>query len=98
MPRPFPEEARLGLDPPPRRSDGGTPRRRPIGTYARILMAEAHNSPTPLLDGRIDEIGEDAVAEIVEDARRRAAEGSLPAFDNAADVASYMRRHCRQSS
>ena len=61
-------------------------------------MTEAESSSTPLVDAWIAEIGEEAVIGIVEDTRRRAAEGSLPAFDNEADLKAFLRRGHRQSA
>jgi hypothetical protein len=63
-----------------------------------LPMADAHDSSTPLLDAWIAEKGEEAVAATIEDARRRATEGTLPAFDNASDLTAYMRQHRRQSA
>lgn len=55
-------------------------------------------SSTPVIDEWIAEVGEPAVIADVEETRRRIAEGSLPSFDNPADLLAFLRRGRRQSA
>ena len=46
----------------------------------------------------IAEVGEEAVVAVVEETRRRVADGSLPSFDNSADLLAFVRRGHRQTA
>jgi hypothetical protein len=61
-------------------------------------MTQAEESSTPLFDAWIAEVGEEQIVDIVEDTRRRAGDGSLPAFDNEQDLKAFLRRGHRQSA
>lgn len=62
------------------------------------MTQDASISRTPLLDEWIAEVGEAAVKAEVEDTRRRIEDGSLPSFDNPADLLAFVRRGRRQSA
>lgn len=53
---------------------------------------------TPLLTEWIAEVGEEEVVAVVEETRRRVADGSLPSFDNSADLLAFVRRGHRQTA
>ncbi len=55
-------------------------------------------SSTPLLDEWIAAVGEAAVAAEIEETKRRIDEGSLPSFDNPADLLAFVMRGRRQSA
>lgn len=56
---------------------------------------------TPLLTEWIAEVGVEAVVAVVavvKETRRRVGEGSLPSFDNSADLLAFVRRGHRQTA
>ena len=56
-------------------------------------MAQRHDeSQTPLLDAWIEEDGEAAILEAAEEIRRRVADGSLPMFEDQAQLMEHLRR------
>jgi len=55
-------------------------------------------SQTPLLDAWIEEDGEAAILEAAEEIRRRVADGSLPMFEDRAQLLEHLRRGRRQSA
>jgi hypothetical protein len=59
---------------------------------------DGRTSSTPLLDEWIAEAGEAAVAAEVEETKRRIDEGSLPSFDDPADLLAFLTRGRRQSA
>lgn len=53
---------------------------------------------TPLIDEWIAAAGEPAVTDEINETRRRIADGSLPSFDNPADLSAFLARSRRQSA
>lgn len=62
------------------------------------MPQDGSTSSTPLLDEWIAAAGEAAVAAEVEEAKRRIEEGSLPSFDNPADLLAFISRGRRSSA
>lgn len=62
------------------------------------MPREGNTSSTPLLDEWIAALGEAAVAAEIEETKRRIDDGSLPSFDNPADLLAYVLRGRRQSA
>ena len=54
-------------------------------------MSETIPSPTPLLDEWRGEVGDDAVAAVVQAARAQIAEGSLQGFSDKDELAEYLK-------
>lgn len=74
---------------------------RDIPALSWITMAtppEGRTGSTPVLDEWIATAGEAAVAAEVEETKLRIDEGSLPSFDNPADLLAFVMRGHRQSA
>ena len=62
------------------------------------MPQDGSGSSTPLIDEWIAATGEAAVAAEVEETKRRVEDGSLPSFDNPADLLAFAMRGRRQSA
>jgi hypothetical protein len=56
------------------------------------------SSFTPLLDEWIEEVGEAQVAAHLEETRHRVEAGTLPTFDNPAELLAFLRQGRKQSA
>lgn len=61
-------------------------------------MSENRSSDTPVLDEWRAQVGDEAVAEAVEAARTKIADGSLPSFSDREEFLEYLRGSRRPSA
>ena len=72
-----------------------------FGQADRIpMMVTPHESDArkSLLDEWIAEVGESGVFDVIDDTKRRIAEGSLPGFTEKHELVAYLNRSRRQSA
>ncbi len=61
-------------------------------------MEPDHNSATPLLDSWRAEVGDQAIADAVDQARRQIADGTLPGFTKKDQLLQYLQSRPRRSA
>ncbi len=83
-------------------SDVIVPGEVPAGTrtavYATHVPSEESQSDTPVLDQWRAEVGDEAIRAVVDAARERIADGSLPGFSDARAFLRYLREPRRRSA
>ncbi len=66
--------------------------------YASRTMSEDSSSDTPVLDEWRAQIGDEAIAAMVEEARAQIADGSLPGFSDKGELLEYLQGSRRRSA